>query len=117
MKAIQIYEHGVPDMITVLDVPVPVSGKGEVVMNPTKPTPNSQFTRRLLAQSSVKSSITAPVSSIDITEWLFNVDEQEYINCTPKSKAHLSAGFTHAPDGKRMSINVEDVSGAPVSRT
>jgi hypothetical protein len=99
-------------VITVLDVPVPVSGKGEVVMNPTKPTPNSQFTRRLLAQSSVKSSITAPVSSIDITEWLFNVDEHEYINCTPKSKAHLPAGFTHAPDGKRMSINVEDVGGA-----
>jgi hypothetical protein len=59
---------GCPDVITVLEVSAPVPGKGEVVMNPTKPTPDSQFTRRLLAQSSVKSSVTAPVSSIDITD-------------------------------------------------
>ena len=35
-----------------------------------------------------------------------------YNNCTPKSKAHIAAGFTHAPDGKMMSINVEYIAGA-----
>jgi hypothetical protein len=70
------------------------------------------FTPRLLVQSSAKFHINAPTSSIDITDWLFNVDDAEYIECTPISRAHLSAGLTHAPDGKRMSINVEDVGGA-----
>jgi hypothetical protein len=75
-------------------------------------TASEKFTPRILAQSTAKSKIDAPVNAIDITDWLFNVDELEYNNCTPVSKSHLSAGFTHAPDGKRMSINVEDVGGA-----
>jgi hypothetical protein len=70
------------------------------------------LTPRLLAQSTAKFHINAPTADIDITDWLFNVDELEYINCTPRSRAHLSAGLTHSPDGKRMSINVEDVGGA-----
>jgi hypothetical protein len=70
------------------------------------------FTPRLLVQSSAKFHINAPTDAIDITDWLFNVDDAEYINCTPQSRSHLSAGLTHAPDGKRMSINVEDVGGA-----
>ncbi len=70
------------------------------------------FKPRLLAQSTAEFHINAPTADIDITDWLFNVDDAEYINCTPQSKSHLSAGFTHAPDGKRMSINVEDVGGA-----
>lgn len=70
------------------------------------------FTPRLLVESSAKFHINAPTAAIDVTDWLFNVDELEYINCTPHSKAHLSAGLTHAPDGKRMSINVEDIGGA-----
>jgi hypothetical protein len=71
-------------------------------------------TPRLLAQSTAKFHINAPTSDIDVSEWLFNVDELEYINCTPHSRAHLSAGSTHSPDGKRMSINVEDIGGALV---
>jgi hypothetical protein len=71
------------------------------------------FTPRLLVQSSAKFHINAPTSAIDITDWLFNVDDAEYIDCTPQSRSHLSAGLTHAPNGKRMSINVEDVGGAP----
>ncbi len=73
-----------------------------------------EYTPRLLAESTSTFHINAPTADIDITDWLFNVDELEYINCTPASKAHLSAGLTHAPDGKRMSINVEDVGGALV---
>ena len=74
----------------------------------------TEYTPRLLAESTSTFHIDAPTADIDITDWLFNVDELEYINCTPVSKAHLSAGLTHASDGKRMSINVEDVGGALV---
>ncbi len=74
----------------------------------TKPA----FEPRLLVQSSAKFHINASTSDIDIPDWLFNVDDAEYIECTPQSRSHLSAGLTHAPDGKRMSINVEDVGGA-----
>ena len=70
------------------------------------------FTPRLLAHSTFKSKIVAPTADIDITDWLFNIDELEYNNCTPRSKAHITAGFTHAPDGKRLSINVDFVAGA-----
>jgi hypothetical protein len=71
-----------------------------------------EYTRRLLAESVSKFHINAPSADIDITDWLFNLDELEYINSTPVSRAHLSAGLTHAPDGKRVSINIEDVGGA-----
>lgn len=70
------------------------------------------FEPRVLAQSTAKFHINAPTADIDVTDWLFNVDDLEYINCTPRSKAHLAAGLTHSPDGKRMSINVEVVGGA-----
>jgi hypothetical protein len=70
------------------------------------------FTPRLLAESTSKFYVDAPTADIDVTDWLFNIDDLEYINCTPHSKAHLAAGFTHSPDGKRMSINVEDIGGA-----
>jgi hypothetical protein len=70
------------------------------------------FTPRLLAERTSKFHVNAPKADIDVTDWLFNVDELEYINGTPHSKAHLAAGFTHSPVGKRMSINVEDIGGA-----
>ena len=35
--------------------------------------------------------------------------EREYQGCSP---AHIAAGFTTAPDGKRMSINVEIIGGS-----
>jgi hypothetical protein len=75
---------------------------------------SKSFTPRLLAQSIAKFHINAPTIDIDVTDWLFNLDELEYINCTPHSRAHLSAGLTHSPDGKRISINVEDIGGALV---
>jgi len=77
----------------------------------TTPT-TSDFKPRLLAQSAVTSRIVAPTSAIDVTDWLFHIDEIEYNNCTPNSKAHIAAGFTHAPNGKMMSINVEYIAGA-----
>ncbi|MEJ0050123.1 MAG: hypothetical protein WDN02_02715 [Methylovirgula sp.] len=72
----------------------------------------SEFQPRLLAESTAKFHINAPTAAIDITDWLYNVPESEYAACTPISKAHVSAGFTTSPDGKPMSINVEDIGGA-----
>jgi hypothetical protein len=54
----------------------------------------NELTPRLLAQNTVKSKIVAPTSAIDVTDWLFNIDALEYNNCMPKSKAHITAGFT-----------------------
>lgn len=44
-----------------------------------------EYTPRLLAESTSTFHIDAPTADIDITDWLFNVDELEYINCTPVS--------------------------------
>ncbi|MEI9977796.1 MAG: hypothetical protein WDN23_02140 [Edaphobacter sp.] len=71
----------------------------------------NSFTPRILAQSAAHSTITAPTDLIDISKWVFTVDEWDYNACTPKSKSHISAGFTHSPEGKKMSINVEYVAG------
>ncbi len=70
------------------------------------------FQRRILCASTAKFHINAPTSKIDIIDWLYSLGDQEYIDCTPQSGAHLSAGFTTTPDGRRMSINVEDIGGA-----
>ncbi len=70
------------------------------------------FEERILAECTAKFEINAPSEKIDVTDWLYTLGDLEYINCTPRSRAHLSAGFTHTPDGRRMSINVEDIGGA-----
>jgi hypothetical protein len=61
-----------------------------------------------LVDSSVTAMINAPIEKIDIPAWCFNLPEQEYQACSP---AHISAGFTTTPDGKRMSINIEVIGG------
>ncbi len=70
------------------------------------------YTPRLIVETTAKFHINAPTEDIDITDWVFNVPEQDYIDCTPTSRAHLSAALTHTLDGKRVSINVEDIGGA-----
>jgi hypothetical protein len=62
-----------------------------------------------IVDSSFTSIINAPIDKIDIPEWCFNLPEREYQGCSP---AHVSAGLTTAPDGKRMSINVEIIGGS-----
>lgn len=52
--------------------------------------------------------INAPVEKIDIPGWCFNLPEHEYQGCSP---AHVAAGYTTSPEGKRMSINVEVIGG------
>ena len=62
-----------------------------------------------IVDSSYTAIINAPIEKIDIPTWCFNLPEDEYRACSP---AHIAAGFTTAPDGKRMSINVETIGGS-----
>src|SRR5215467_11822985 len=62
-----------------------------------------------LVESSVSVTINAPIEKVDIPSWCFTLPESEYQACSP---AHYSAGATTAPDGRRMSINVEVLGGS-----
>lgn len=62
-----------------------------------------------IVDSSFMAIIEAPLAKIDIPTWCFNLPEQDYQACSP---AHIAAGFTTAPDGRRMSINVEVIGGS-----
>jgi hypothetical protein len=64
-----------------------------------------------LVQSSFSAMIHAPIEKVDIPAWCFGLSESEYQSCSP---AHVSAGVTTAPDGRRMSINVEVLGGSPM---
>ncbi len=57
----------------------------------------------------VKSSFSATINAPIIPSWCFAVSESEYQACSP---AHCSAGATLAPDGRRMSINIEILGGS-----
>jgi hypothetical protein len=62
-----------------------------------------------LVESSVSATVHAPMEAIDIPSWCFTLPDAEYQACSP---AHCSAGATTAPDGRRMSINVEIIGGS-----
>jgi hypothetical protein len=62
-----------------------------------------------IVDSSFTAIINAPIEKIDIPNWCFTLPEKEYQSCSP---AHIAAGFTTAPDGTRMSINVETIGGS-----
>jgi hypothetical protein len=64
-----------------------------------------------LVNSSFSATIHAPIEQVDIPAWCFGLSEAEYQSCSP---AHVSAGATTAPDGRRMSINVEVLGGSPM---
>jgi hypothetical protein len=64
-----------------------------------------------LVNSSFSAIVNAPIEKIDIPTWCFSLPEAEYQGCSP---AHCSAGSTTAPDGRRMSINVEILGGSPM---
>ena len=65
----------------------------------------------VIVDSSVTAIIDAPLDRIDLPEWAFTLPETEYQACSP---AHVAAGVTTAPDGRRMSINVEVIGGSPI---
>ena len=62
-----------------------------------------------LVQSSFSAVINAPIEKVNIPEWCFSLPEHEYQGASP---AHYACGSTTAPDGKRMSINVEVLGGS-----
>jgi hypothetical protein len=70
-----------------------------------------EMSKNQIVDSSFTAIINAPIDKIDIPEWCFGLSEQEYQDCSP---AHIAAGFTTAPDGKRMSINVEIIGGSMI---
>jgi hypothetical protein len=67
------------------------------------------MTENQIVDSSFTAIINAPIEKIDIPKWCFSLPEKEYQGCSP---AHIAAGYTTAPDGKRMSINVETIGGS-----
>lgn len=69
------------------------------------------MTNNKIVESSFNAIINAPIESVDIADWVFNLTEAEYRSCSP---AHVAAGFTRAQDGRRMSINVEVIGGNPM---
>jgi hypothetical protein len=62
-----------------------------------------------IVESSYSATINAPIEQVDIPSWCFTLPESEYQACSP---AHCTAGVTTAPDGRRMSINVEIIGGS-----
>ena len=64
-----------------------------------------------IVDSSFKAIINAPLDKIDLPQWAFTLPEHEYQGASP---AHVAAGFTTSPEGKRMSINVEVIGGSPM---
>ena len=64
-----------------------------------------------LAETCASAIITARIESIDIPAWCFSLTDSEYQSCSP---AHYAAGTTTAPDGRRMSINVEVIGGSMI---
>lgn len=66
----------------------------------------------LLAESEYKATIDAPIAALDLTTWLFTLADDEYQRC---AKAHIAAGASMDPEGKRVSINVEQVGNLIIS--
>ena len=62
-----------------------------------------------LVKSSFSATVNAPIESVDIPSWCFTLPDSEYQSCAP---AHCACGATTAPDGRRMSINVEVIGGS-----
>lgn len=60
----------------------------------------------ILADSTSTAIIAAPIEKINLSQWLFTLKDIEYQVCSP---AHIAAGSTVSNEGKRMSINVEQI--------
>jgi hypothetical protein len=59
-------------------------------------------------ESTTTAIINAPLETINLTEWLFTLKDKEYQEC---SSSHIAAGNSVSENGRRMSINVEQISG------
>lgn len=61
-----------------------------------------------LGQSLATAAISAPLPSINLSEWMFTLTSDEYAAC---AEGHQSAAQGVLPSGKRVSMNVEVVGG------
>ena len=73
-----------------------------------QPTPTAPLDNRV-ADSSFTVVTEAPIEKVDIPAWCYSLSDAEYQACSP---AHIAGGATRTPDGRRMSINVEDIGGS-----
>jgi hypothetical protein len=69
----------------------------------------TEMTNQEIVDSSFTAIVNAPLEKIDLPSWAFALPDKEYQGCSP---AHVAAGFTTSPEGKRMSINVEIIGGS-----
>src|SRR6202035_5300755 len=74
-----------------------------------RPHQGSIMTDLEIVDSSFTAIIEAPLAKIDLPDWASSLQAHEYQGCSP---AHVAAGATTSPDGKRMSINVEVIGGS-----
>ncbi|HQS45623.1 MAG: hypothetical protein B7Y12_00650 [Rhizobiales bacterium 24-66-13] len=58
----------------------------------------------ILGESACRAVIETPISSLDVSAWLFGLSEEDYRRC---STTHVSAGTSGGGEGRRLSINVE----------
>jgi hypothetical protein len=59
---------------------------------------------QVLAETTSTSLINASPDSINLTEWLFGLKEEEYQAC---SSGHIACASGYSMDGRRRSLNVE----------
>jgi hypothetical protein len=60
----------------------------------------------VFTESTATVVINASLEKINLTEWLFTLKDHEYQAC---SSAHIASGNSISKEGKRMSINVEQI--------
>ncbi len=61
-----------------------------------------------LGEARATTTIHAPIESINLADWMFTLNSEEYAAC---ADGHQSAAQGVMPSGKRVSINVEYVAG------
>lgn len=61
----------------------------------------------ILSKSAYKAVIHAPIQHVDIADWLMTLPDAEYQRCAPPD--HIACGSTTGDDGRKMSINVEQI--------
>jgi hypothetical protein len=64
------------------------------------------MTDDVIATSTAESIIHAPLPAISLSDWVFTLTDSAYQAC---SKNHIAAAATSTPEGKRLTINVEQV--------
>ena len=62
---------------------------------------------RTLSDTTFTHIVNVPLEKIDIAGWLFSLPDAEFQRCCVPD--HIAAGQTVTDDGRRMSINVENI--------